>query len=182
MRTTRSAANHDESTAAGDHDAVAKKRARQPDGERKIWLRECPHCGEELHVRRTRCTACGTAQISKRAMTTAKVAADEESTRAETEAAAKGLAAISEASTRVTRAAAATPAPRQIELSAELRLKLVRLRKLHYLLTHPPAERRAPPAQAGVAMAMLADAASRDKADAALDECETVASSCEAMA
>lgn len=47
--------------------------------ERKIWLRPCNGCGFELHVRRTRCTACGVEQVSKRAALNAK----EEAARAE---------------------------------------------------------------------------------------------------
>ena len=35
--------------------------------DRKIWMRACNQCGQELHVRRTKCTECGALQQSKRA-------------------------------------------------------------------------------------------------------------------
>ena len=40
--------------------------------ERKIWMRPCNGCGFELHVRRVKCTECGTVQMSKRAYAAAK--------------------------------------------------------------------------------------------------------------
>ena len=45
--------------------------ALSPDSERKIWMRACNMCGHELHVRRTKCTTCGSLQMSKRMMLTA---------------------------------------------------------------------------------------------------------------
>jgi len=50
--------------------------AGEPPPDRKIWMRACNNCGHELHVRRTRCTECGTPQASKRAIATAKQEAD----------------------------------------------------------------------------------------------------------
>ena len=35
---------------------------------RRIWMRACNDCGNELHVRRTKCTECGSLQSSKRAV------------------------------------------------------------------------------------------------------------------
>ena len=143
-----SSSGGEESSAASsimDETRLSKKRARQgaADGVaagRKIWMRPCNHCGEQLHVRRTRCTACGAAQVSKRAMTRAKEVdgADEE--------AALGLASFAGASS-----ATPSPEPRRIELTAEQRIKLLRLRKLQLLLARAPPIALAP-SPGGVAM------------------------------
>ena len=53
--------------------------ALSPDSERKIWMRACNMCGHELHVRRTKCTSCGSLQMSKRTM----LSANEEKERQE---------------------------------------------------------------------------------------------------
>jgi len=47
-----------------------------PSADRKIWMRSCNQCGRGLHVRRTRCTDCGSVQASKRAIATIKAEAD----------------------------------------------------------------------------------------------------------
>jgi len=70
--------------------------------DRKIWMRACNGCGHELHVRRTKCTECGSLQSSKRAIATAKEEAERAATaacaasqlREEAEAAASQLTRI----------------------------------------------------------------------------------------
>jgi len=68
----------------------ADATASSPSGsspDRKIWMRACNGCGHELHVRRTKCTECGSLQSSKRSIATAK----EEAERAATAACAASL-------------------------------------------------------------------------------------------
>ena len=65
---------HDGSSTSGAHHL-----ALSPDSERKIWMRACNMCGHELHVRRTKCTSCGSLQMSKRTM----LSANEEKERQE---------------------------------------------------------------------------------------------------
>ena len=128
-----------------DEPRLSKKRVRQDEGAvgRKIWMRPCNECGEELHVRRTRCTACGATQVSKRAITSTKEVdgADQE--------AALGLASFAGASQ--VSSATPSPEPRRIELTPEQRIKLLRLRKLQILLALAPSVAPAP-LPGGVAM------------------------------
>ena len=49
---------------SGQH--APARAAKWPPPERKIWMRSCNECGVELHVRRTKCTSCGSVQVSKR--------------------------------------------------------------------------------------------------------------------
>ena len=71
--------------------------------QRKIWMRPCNECGHPLHVRRTRCTECGSAQTSKRTI----LAMQEEVHRAEQrEKEAAALAQLKEAQKEEAQAAA----------------------------------------------------------------------------
>jgi len=104
----------------------ADATASSPSGsspDRKIWMRACNGCGHELHVRRTKCTECGSLQSSKRSIATAKEEAERAATaacaasllREEAEAAASQLtriiAAAAPAKAVDTDASVAGPAP-----------------------------------------------------------------------
>lgn len=104
---------------------------------RPIWMRECNECGEQLHVRRTRCTACGAAQVSKRQCEATSAA------QADAEEAAIGLASIGKASRASKAEPQQSPTP-EMKLTEELKLKLARLRKLQFLLANPPIELLSP--------------------------------------
>ena len=114
---------------SGDSD-TSSSAATEPRPDRKIWMRGCHNCGDELHVRRTRCTGCGAQQTSKKARAAADALAVAAETRREVEAAAPLLAAI-----RSVPSSAMPPPPR---LSADLMQKLVRMRKLRLLLANKP--------------------------------------------
>ena len=51
--------------------------------DRKIWMRACNNCGHALHVRRTKCTECGTLQTSKRALAETEREAERAAVRAQ---------------------------------------------------------------------------------------------------
>lgn len=102
----------DAAEASASTSSLSPSASAADDASRKIWMRSCNECGFELHVRRVRCTACGTLQTSKRAAAAAHEeklkesrAPDEPAAAssnapviAEAEEAASQLAAIAEAS------------------------------------------------------------------------------------
>ena len=99
------------SSSLSSSTSASPSKAKWPPAERKIWMRACNECGHELHVRRTKCTECGTVQVSKRSVQMAEqewqraeelkaeAAAEAEAElelRAEAQTAASQLAAIAD--------------------------------------------------------------------------------------
>lgn len=146
--------------------AAADVEPPSPD-HRKIWMRPCNECGHELHVRRTKCTECGSIQTSKRTMLQAKEdkskaderAYEEAQVREEEQEAASQLALIIEASSperaasmkrasaRASKTTASSPAAARKaaalaaslkRLSPEQLAKLRRMHKLRALLSKLP--------------------------------------------
>ena len=103
------------------HDTPRRVAARREFGEasptsssagspnRKIWMRPCNDCGHELHVRRTKCTECGSMQTSKRTLAATKE--EEERTQEEEATAARLLAEAEAAASQLALIAETMPPP-----------------------------------------------------------------------